>query len=523
MATNPYTIVNACDSEGNYILFNTGSSQKTRDWSRAQTSGRLYDCVSSDNQCIPNKVISAKRKLTILKYSNDNNQGPGQPKSSTNQTMIGNFSSGTTNRNLSRGSSSSVQIGNVIYPIPTNILKIIRQMQAAGTLPQTLTHATLKTYIAEIRKLLNSPSTDTALLLRDIPLSQYKPRYVYKAGANKWPTNSDKKKVYLAPKNFPVPFKLGNLVVNPLASVYTALTGLVDEMFTGSIVPEQAQYLTVIRNNTCEYTGTLADMWPATTDDEALTSASVWGSTIVSQGTLGGSLEEAGGIFNLAIMTPANSRRYAGKYRSRIGLVLGLTGQRMVEKRDELVTLVETTCSQECIACAPGCAPSDCTDPGTYGQECLARGDEFVDRLIACIQASGLRNSQLMFIPIMTNIDKLMSAPIPPGTEVTFPRSLNQPLGAGDIKAFNDAAAQYFTMETAANPWGADVTSEIVRITDKIADWKSGTVPVSMPDALKQVLCCITTWNCTQKYLCECMAGSGDYSTLCPAPFPCAT
>ena len=295
MATNPYTIVNACDSEGNYILFNTGSSQKTRDWSRAQTSGRIYSCISSDDQCVPNKVLNAKRKLTILKYSNDNNQGPGQPKSSINQTMIGNFSSGTTNRNLSRGSSSSVQIGNVIYPIPTNILKIIRQMQAAGTLPSTLTHATLKTYIAEIRKLLNSPSTDTALLLRDIPLSQYKPRYVYKAGANKWPTNSDKKDVYLAPKNFPVPFKLGSLVVDPLASVYSALTGLVDEMFTGSIVPEQAQYLTVVRNNTCEYTGTLADLWPATTDEEALTSASVWGSTIVSQGTLGGSVEEAGG------------------------------------------------------------------------------------------------------------------------------------------------------------------------------------------------------------------------------------
>ena len=166
-------------------------------------------------------------------------------------------------------------------------------MQAAGTLPATLTHATLKTYIKEIRKLLDSPSTNIDLLLRDIPLSQYKPRYVYKAGANKWPTNSAKKEIYLNPKNFPVPFKLGELVVDPLAAVYTALAGLIDDMFTGSIRPEEAQYLTVVRNNTCEYTGTLADMWPATTAAEALTSASVWGSTIVAQGTLSGTSEQA--------------------------------------------------------------------------------------------------------------------------------------------------------------------------------------------------------------------------------------
>ena len=513
--TNPYTIVNACDSEGNYILFNTGSSQKTRDWSRASTSGRIYNCVSLDDTCIPNKVINAKRKLTILKYSNDNNQGPGQPKNSINRTMIGNFSSGTTNRNLSRGSSSSVQIGNVIYPVPTNILNIIHKMQAAGTLPKTLTHATLKTYIKEIRKLLDSPSTNADLLLKDIPLSQYKPRYVYKAGSNKWPTNSDKKSVYLNPKNFPVPFKLGNLVVDPLASVYTALSGLIDDMFTGTIQPEQAQYLTVVRNNTCEYTGTLADMWPATTAAEALTSASVWGSTIVAQGTLNGSSEQAGGIFNVVIMTPANSRRYAGKYRSRIGVILGLTGQRIVENKTDLASLISNTCGDciiETVSIDPTCDPAS----GDFGIVCQNPGaTDFVERVISCISVSSQANSELMFIPIMSDLDKLMSAPIPPGTEVTFPHALNQPLNSGDISHFNDVVTQFFTLETAENPWGQDVTNEIIKLSQKIATWRSGTAAVSIPTALKLRLCCKTTWECMNQYLCDCMVGAANYDALC--------
>ena len=88
--TNPYTIINTCDAEGNYILFNTNSSQKTRDWSRASSSGRLF-CCSDSTKCGPAfaKLVSKKRKMLVLKYRNDNNQGPGQPKRTLNRTMIG--------------------------------------------------------------------------------------------------------------------------------------------------------------------------------------------------------------------------------------------------------------------------------------------------------------------------------------------------------------------------------------------------------------------------------------------------
>ena len=213
-------------------------------------------------------------------------------------------------------------------------------------------------------------------------------------------------------------------------------------------------------------------------------------------------------------MTPQNARRYAGKYRSRIGVILGLTGQRVSENKVALSDLISNTCGD----CAGETASIDptCIDTGDFGTVCQNPGaTDFVDRVISCISVSSQANSELMFIPIMTDIDKLMSSTIPPGTEVTFPHALSQPLNSGDISHFNDVATQYFTLETAANPFGLDITSEIVKLSNKITEWRSGTVSISIPTALKLRLCCKTTWVCMNKYLCECMVGAADYNALC--------
>ena len=237
-------------------------------------------------------------------------------------------------------------------------------------------------------------------------MSQYKSRYVYKAGNSKWPTNSTDQPVYLAPKNFDVPFKLGTLVVEPLSDVAAAIYGVVNSLFdNGVLVPAQAQYLYVSRNNYClDYSGSLADMYPATTNDAALTSASVWGSTIVapSSFTEGGASSELpqGGIFNFVVMTPANAKRYGGKYRSRLGIIIGLNAAIITQRKDDLTDLIHRQC-QDCFdspTCPlPGTECPTCT-PVNYGFQCLLDSvpatNNFVNNVITCINKTSKANSE---------------------------------------------------------------------------------------------------------------------------------
>ena len=524
MTTNPYTIINACRG-GNYILFNTNSSQPTREWNRAETSGRLYCCSPALANCVDPVQLAQKRKMTVLKYSNDNNQGPGSTVTSNKHTQIGNFSSGTTNRNLSRDSSSSIQIGNVIYPIPEKILAAINQGQAAGTIPSVLTPYTLKQYIKKFRVTLNIPNTDPDILLKKVPLSQYKARYVYKAGGNKWPVNSDNNPVYLSPRNFPTPFKLGDSVSSTLVDVYLALSGLTDNMITGSLVSGDAQYVTVIRNNTCEYTGTLSEMYPATTDAEALTSASVWGSTIIGNSIYSQVSSDSvvgGGIFNVAIMTPANARRYAGKYRSRIGIIIGLTGQHMIDNKVLLSNLVSDACTTCTTSHLPTPSSSCTTGTTDYGTGCAVSSSatDFIDRIIACIQESVKVNSEIIFIPIMTDIQKMITESIPKGTLVTFPKTLSEPITTIDISNFNDYIYSYFSKEDGDTQLTPGLVNRIAYLTNKLATWKSNPSSLSLSDSIKQLLCCPETWACLNKTLCECTGESSTacttYSTDCP-------
>jgi len=519
MASNPYTIVNACRG-GRYILFNTDSSQPTREWERAETSGRLYCCSPALANCVDPVQLAQKRKMTVLKYSNDNNQGPGSTVTSNKHTQIGNFSSGTTNRNLSRDTSSSIQIGNIIYPIPSTILAAIKQGQAAGTIPSVLTSYTLKQYIKKFRVTLNIPITDPEILLKKVPLSQYKSRYVYKAGGNKWPTNSNDSAVYLSPKNFPVPFKLGSKVLTSLVDVYLGLSGLSDDMWSGGLVTGEAQYVTVIRNNTCEYTGSLSDMYPATTDAGALTSASVWGSTIIGSSL---SLDESiigGGIFNLVIMTPANARRYSGKYRSRIGIIIGLTGQYIIDNKVLLSSMISDACTTCAGSNLPAPSATCLTGTTDYGLGCMGTGaTEFIDRIITCIQVAET-NSELIFIPIMTDVQKLVTESIPEGTLVTFPKMMFEPITSTDISNFNDYIVNYFSQEDGDTQLTPGLVNRIAYLTNKLLDFKSRPTLISLNDNIKRTLCCVETWVCINKFLCECgnesSAACTIFSALCP-------
>ena len=435
---NPYTIVNACDNQGNYILFNTNSSQKTRDWSRADTSGRLYCCADRDGTCVNGREISEKRKYTVLRYENNNNEGPGHQRSSLGSNMIGRFSSGLVNRNFTRSLDNTIKIGNISYAVSARIKAIIVKYQEEGVIPGSMTADQLKKYIAIIRELIKEKA-DIGVRLRDVPLSQYKSRYVYNAGGNKWPTGSQVQPVRLAPKNFSVPFKLTGYALS--AEIIHLLLDYVYQIpdiaiLNGALSAGSAQFLQVIRNDTCGYTGTLQNIQPATTPEEALDSASVWGTRIINPNRFDLTSLGTTGLFNFVVMRPADAQRYGGKYQSRMGLILVANGEVISFYRDTIRQRIQTVCGQ----CPGGILRPYCTDPtSVYAM---------IDLLIECVTRHTAINSDFVFIPIETNIDKLANPQLPPNTGVTFPRAINKDLTPASVSDFNSQVSALLSDET---------------------------------------------------------------------------
>ena len=423
--SNPNTIVNACDNQGNYILFNTSSSQKTRAWSRAETSGRLYCCSDVSGSCVNGKLLSEKRKYVVLRYENNNNQGPGHQRGTLESNRIGRFASGLVNRNLTRNLGNTIRIGNVNYGIPARIKAIITKYQEEGVIPESITIDQLKEYIALIRELIEEKA-DIGVRLKNVPLSQYKARYIYSAGGNKWPTGSQDQPVYLAPKNFSVPFKLTDYALT--ANIIDIIMGGVhnippEAVLNGTFSTGRAQYLQAIRNDACGYTGAMDDFLPATTEEAARRSASVWGTRIINPNRFSTTNLDNLGLYNFVVMRPANAQRYGGKYQTRVGIIIVINGDFLIKHRDKLISYISIVCSN----CGDPTAP--CLVPGVQSA--------VIDMLIDCVSKFAARNSDFLFVPIETNIDKLTNPQLPPNTSVTFPRSMNYDLTPANVATFN--------------------------------------------------------------------------------------
>ena len=434
---DPNTIVNACDTQGNYILFNTASTQHTRAWSRADTSGRLYCCANTAGTCVDSRVISEKRKYTILQYQNNNNEGPGRQRSLTERTTIGRFSSGLVNRNFTRSLDNTIKIGNVNYGVPARIKSIIAKYQEEGIIPISLTIDQLKKYMAVIRELINE-NADIGVRLRDVPLSQYKSRYTYSAGGNKWPTGSQDQPIYLAPKNFSVPYVLTDYALSKevIAALIDTLYTIPDEgILNGSLSTGRAQYLQVIRNDTCGYTGSLEDIMPATSDAAALKSASVWGTRIINPNRFDINSLGTTGLANFVVMRPADAQRYGGKYQTRVGLIMVLSGELLRAQRTNIVTRIQKICAK-------------CPNPSQPYCEHTADVAVVVDKLIDCVIKYTARYSEFIFVPIETHIDKLANPQLPTNTSVTFPRALKNDLTPASVADFNYQITALLSDET---------------------------------------------------------------------------
>jgi len=431
-------IVNACDNHGNYILFNTSSSQATRAWSRADTSGRLYCCANTVGTCVNGKEISEKRKYTVLRYENNNNEGPGHQRGSLGSNRMGSFSSGLVNRNFTRSLDNTIKIGNINYAVSARIKSIIVKYQEEGVIPGSMTADQLKKYIAIIRELIKEKA-DIGVRLRDVPLSQYKSRYVYNAGGNKWPTGSQVQPIYLAPKNFSVPYVLTDYALSKevMAALLDTLYAVPDEaILNGTFSTGRAQYLQVIRNDTCGYTGSLEDIKPATSDAAALNSASVWGTRIISPNRFDINSLGTTGLANFVVMRPADAQRYGGKYQSRVGLIIVINGDILRAQRTNIVTRIQKICA---LSCQPA-SQAYCT----VGADVSA----VVDKLIDCVTRYTAHYSEFIFVPIETSIDKLANPQLPTNTNVTFPRALKNDLTPASVADFNHQITSLLSDET---------------------------------------------------------------------------
>ena len=121
---------------------------------------------------------------------------------------------------------------------------------------------------------------------------------------------------------------------------------------------------------------------------------------------------------------------------------------------------------------------------------------------------------KLIFIPIMTPLEKLTSVAIPPDTRVTFPHALNAASSIATVNQFNTIINKYFFNEIANTTVAEDILENITRLSSFISHYKPGVS--AMPETLANLLCCENKWYCMNKFLCECV---GDPFT--PATFLC--
>jgi hypothetical protein len=203
----------AYDSLSQYILFSSGSSAKTREWSR-------YEGLSCGNQ--------EKLKYTILK----------NPPATVVTPVVGCASRATT-----------VDVAGRTYAIDPSIFQALQQsLQVAPV--STLNE--LQARIAEIRVLVNRPAP-LPVQLQNSPLARYKQRTTYLAGASKWPDV-----VRPIARNFQ--FKVGAPIDIPLAS-FPPIALYQEFFFKRKFILQNAQYVYVANNDGCGYTGKIDDIY----------------------------------------------------------------------------------------------------------------------------------------------------------------------------------------------------------------------------------------------------------------------
>lgn len=397
--------INPCIS-GKYMLFSSNSTEPTRLWNRANSSGRSICCTK--NRCLGKELLHAKLKYTTLQYKEDNN---GSGLNTNTNPPISSFISGkVTDRNFTRNPTNTIQLNNTLYYVePTIKNELITYLKEHFTIEELkkLSIDQLRPIIIELKKKYNLAIAED-VLLKTVPLSQYKNRYTYLASTNNW--NADptvKIPIYQKPMSFDIPYKCGKVITNSyiLAPFSDKNNNIFSILYNLSfdnvgITPNDIQFIYVIQNNTCTYTGLVDNLFPAQNNAEMIESASFWGSSILSQTSLSTFINTRARIFNpiFVIVQPGSWKVHCGKYPAKFGILMSFY---------TFVSNNKTAFKQYYNVVYP-------TDTDAQLE---AKYNLYLSQVLILTK----NNSDLIFIPIQTEIGVLNTIKYPVGYLVNIP------------------------------------------------------------------------------------------------------
>ena len=296
-----------CDNIGDYQLYSSTSKQPTRLWNRAESSGRDYAC--SQQPCL----LSQKLKYQVLLYNQDN-KGPGYLDNVSSHIQIAQFEKGLSNPNYVRNvPPTSVRVGNIYYYVRPDIYAIL--IQQYNPLPD-FSLDEIQKVIEQIKVQNNIPDVNPYLKLKDVPLSQFKKRYVYNGDDTKWQVQQDQYTGVV--RNYKSPYKIiGNL--NPPPFKILENFNFFGNLGLRRLRVKNAQYISVIHNSGCGYATKLDELYPNQP-------ASYWGGNILPNLSVHNAITGLPRIFypNLALIQPESWSVSGGNDRLKFGVIIGI-------------------------------------------------------------------------------------------------------------------------------------------------------------------------------------------------------
>lgn len=313
------------DSLGNYVLYSTGSTAATRNWSRDTSAGE-------------NRIFPEKLKYYVLK--NPPSTVKGAPLRRCN-------------------GSKTVVVSGKTYAVDPSIYSYVAESLVQSPV---FTLQQLQERIKFIRVATNNPSP-LSVQLKDVPLRGLVKNYQYESIGDKW-------KDVKTPVSLQV--SVDYIAGNPVDLVLKNFPLLVqfESLFTSPrLMVENATYILVQQNNGCSYTGKIADLYG---------SASRVGSTILAIQSKQDFIDY--GIFEFApilcFMVPYSTKYRNGNVKAKFGFLVGF--------------------------------------PPSFLELYELGPDTLVYKTIAA-------NSELLFIPIQSDLEIIENTDIPKGNGLSFP------------------------------------------------------------------------------------------------------
>jgi hypothetical protein len=269
--------MHAYNSEGTYVLFETGSPEPTRTWSRA-----LYNCERPCTNCPTTRGPSDIPYAEKLKYVVLKN-----PPSTARPKQAGWVSKENT-----------ILLNNVLYKVDPLVFPYLGKYNIQNC-------ADLKHTIAEIRRVNNLP-VPIGVKLAPVPLVQKMVNRVYLAGNNTKPGN------YVT-EAFEYPYKL-----SPFEGNVDDVTDAISQLKTNSFfVTDDAKLFSATTNDKCKFTSLIEHFYDV---------ASIWGKHILPITSLELYKQTGERTFSYiyVVLTPPSPRIYNGIFNNYVGVLVGI-------------------------------------------------------------------------------------------------------------------------------------------------------------------------------------------------------